>query len=123
MEMTQSIFCSRHLARFGRTNCCCVQGMIIMKIDTFSPKRRYVLTTPQSCLFPKDNNLTSIYVCDTIIRMYINQQDAQISVIKLYIFNRCSTCFRLYYSIFRSNILQVVHRIWYIRIRLAVVWL
>ena len=31
-----------------------------------------------------------------IIIVYINQQDAQISVIKLYFSIRCSTCFGLY---------------------------
>ena len=33
---------------------------------------------------------------DVFINMYINQQDAQISVIKLYFLIRCSTCFGLY---------------------------
>ena len=36
--------------------------------------------------------------------LYINQRDAQISVIKLHFFIRCSACFGLYQSIIRSNL-------------------
>ena len=58
--------------------------------------------------------------------MHINQQDTQISVIRLYFLIKCSTCFGMYQSIIRSNFykLYIAFGICgYMLIRLAVVWL
>jgi hypothetical protein len=68
-KMTQNSFCCRYLARFGGTNCCCVQGTRIMKIERSSPKRRYVLTIPHSVSSQRTINLARKCVCDTFVHL------------------------------------------------------